>query len=281
MKNVTTFFRNADQRYYQMIFLIGLLLYATFSVRVPHLTAEHIISIILSAQVAQWAFSRAVGIKYDFRSPLISSLSISILLASYEMWVGILAAVLMVASKFVLRANGKHIFNPANFAIVVVAVLLPGVAVIEPGLWGAVALWPSLLSLQLLIPSFVVFAAGVWVTRSIKRYDIAFFFLIAHILTMLAFEAVGFVSSVPLIPQFLSIAFLLFTFFMITDPKTIPDSKLGRLIFAIACAVLGGVFHYVFDVQPGFFYSLFVVCAFTPLIDKFLGGERFEWRTRS
>lgn len=45
----------------------------------------------------------------DLRSPLITGLSLSLLLRADEPWVHALAAAIAIGSKFVLRIDGKHI----------------------------------------------------------------------------------------------------------------------------------------------------------------------------
>lgn len=271
MKNITNLLTTIDQRYYQIAFLTGLLSYGAFVLHIPHLSVAYIITVFSVAQVTQWVASRIVGITYDFRSPIISSLAICILLSTFHLFIGALAAFLMVASKFVLRVNNKHIFNPANFGFLVPVVLLPSYAAITPEQWGNATIWASLF----------VMVFGILVTRSIQRYDIAFFFLIAHVVTMGSFAIFGYTTFTDLLPQFSSIALILFTFFMITDPKTIPNSRFGRGIFAVFCASYGGILHFVLDLKPGFVYAIFIACACTPLIDMYLKGERFEWRRRS
>src|SRR5690348_1585757 len=51
----------------------------------------------------------------DLRSPLITGLSLSLLLRADEPWVHALAAAIAIGSKFVLRIDHKHIWNPAGF----------------------------------------------------------------------------------------------------------------------------------------------------------------------
>lgn len=257
-----------DQRYFQIVFLTGLLLYGMFVVDIEHMSIAWVMTILVSSQVTQWFFSRAMDLPYDYRSPLISTLSISILLNSQLLLIGMLAAFMMVASKFLLRTSEKHLFNPANFGVLVAVIFFSPYAMISPGQWGPLAGWVSL----------VVAVVGVCVTSSIKRYDIAFFFLGGYATVIVLLSLLG-VTHLSLIPtHFTSISVLLFSFFMITDPKTIPNTRLGRFIFALACAAIGGIFHFIIGLQPGFFYALPLACLATPLIDRTLGGEKFQWR---
>lgn len=262
--------RSLDQRYFQIAFLFGLTLYGGVVLHIPHITIAYVLTIFFTAQLMQWLFSRAVSIPFDFRSSLISTFSLSLLVSSQSLLIGMLAAILMVSSKFLLRIDDKHIFNPANFALIVVVLVFPELASVNPGQWSDAAIFVSL----------VVIVSGLLVTGSIKRYDIAFYFLAFHFLTTLIFSFFEGFQISEVVAQFTSVALLLFTFFMITDPKTIPDSAVGRAIFAAFCAGFGGVLEHVSGVGPGFVYALFVAALILPVIDHIFVGERFQWRAR-
>src|SRR5262245_2436627 len=83
--------------------------------------------------------------KFDPRSPLITGLSLSLLLRADEPWLHALAAVIAIGSKFVLRVDGKHIWNPAGLAIVVLLFTSNDVW-ISPGQWGSAVWFVALLS---------------------------------------------------------------------------------------------------------------------------------------
>ena len=144
-------------------------------------------------------------------SALITCFGLSILLRADTLWVHPLAAALAISSKFVLRANGKHVFNPANIGVIAASVALPG-AWVSPGQWGhdiALAGW------------FVVL--GGLVTQRARRWDIAWAFLAAW-LAMCAVRVALLGQPWPvLMHQLDNGALLLFAFFMISDPMTIPD----------------------------------------------------------
>lgn len=262
--------KELDQRYFQIAFLFGLTCYGGLVLHIPHLTLAYVGTIFVSSQIFQWLFSRSVGIPYDFRSSLISTFSLSLLVSSQSLLIGVLAAGLMVGSKFLLRVNDKHIFNPANFALIVCVLVFPNLASIQPGQWSEAAV----------LSSFVVAVCGLLVTGSIRRYDIAFYFLGCQFIASTTSVLLGYLTWSQVGAQFSSVALLLFTFFMITDPKTIPNTNVGRLIYAAFCAGFGAVLQFVVGVGPGFVYALFVAALFLPVIDTIFKGESFQWKSR-
>ena len=69
----------------------------------------------------------ALGLEHKgVLSALITCFGVSLLLRADTLWVHPLAAAIAISSKFVLRVNGKHVFNPANLGVIVALALLPG-----------------------------------------------------------------------------------------------------------------------------------------------------------
>src|SRR5207247_3026269 len=78
------------------------------------------------------------------RSALISGLSLCLILRTGSPGLATAAAVIAIASKFLIRFNGKHLFNPTNFGLVAMMALTPRVWV-SPGQWGYSALFAFLM----------------------------------------------------------------------------------------------------------------------------------------
>ena len=73
-------------------------------------------------------------------------------------------------------------------------------------------------------------------------------------------------------------ALLIFTFFMISDPRTSPDSRLGRFIFAVSVAVLAHYMTFFMQMRPALYVALIALAPFVFVIDKILPAQRFAWR---
>ena len=212
---------------------------------------------IAAALLTQAVCARLSGSpQIDLRSPLITGLSLSLLLRANAPWLPALAGVVAIASKFVLRFDGRHIFNPAGFAIVLLLALSSGVW-ISPGQWGT-GIW---------LASLLVFFA-VLVLQAAQRSDVALFFLGAHAALLLARAYwLGDPLAIPL-HQMQGGSLLIFAFFMISDPKTTPDSRLARLLFALAVAALGHYLAFFMQMRPALYVALIVLSPITPLLNR-------------
>ena len=258
-----------DARIWQIVSLSLLLTYGIVQLGFdqPPFSAALIIA---TALCTQWACGRWVGLKtFDPLSPLITGLSLSILLrANDPLWLA-LAAMLAIASKFLLRADGKHVFNPANFALAVM-LLATDAAWISPAQWGS-ATWAAFLFVSL----------AVLVLSRAKRGDIAIAFLAAYvaILFVRAFY-LGDPLAIP-IKQMQSGSVLLFAFFMISDPKTTPDRRSLRIVYAVLVAALAATIQFALYRPQGLVLALFCLSPLVPLLDRLVRRERpdgrFQW----
>jgi Na+-transporting NADH:ubiquinone oxidoreductase subunit NqrB len=255
----------ADPRHFQILALAVLLLFNVGWLDFGALPLNSALA-IGSALATQIACSRLYGLpQLDLRSPLITGLSLSLLLRADEPWLHALAGVIAIGSKFVLRIDGKHVWNPAGFAIVTLLLTSNGVW-ISPGQWGT-ALW---------FAALLAFLA-ILVLHAARRTDIALFFLGSHAALLLTRALwLGDPLAIPL-HQLQSGSLLIFAFFMISDPRTSPDSRLGRFLFALAVAGLGHWLAFTMQMRPALYLALIALSPLTLLIDKILPAERFSW----
>ncbi len=221
----------SDARHYQIAALATLLIFnlgwLDFGAKPLHSALA-----IAGALATQAACSRYFGLPHiDLRSPLITGLSLSQLLRADDPLLHALAGMIGILSKFVLRIDGKHIWNPAGFAIVVLLVTSSGVW-ISPGQWGSSVWFAALLGFFAIL-----------VLSAARRSDVAIFFLGSHAALLFARALwLGDPLAIPL-HQLESGSLLIFAFFMISDPRTTPDSRLGRFIFAFSVALLDPAGH--------------------------------------
>jgi Na+-transporting NADH:ubiquinone oxidoreductase subunit NqrB len=216
--------------------------------------------------ITQYVCSRLAGLpKLDLRSPLITGLSLSLLLRADAPWLYAVAAVIAIGSKFLLRTDGKQIWNPAGLAIVVL-LLTSNEVWISPGQWGADVWFATLTGFLAIL-----------VLGAARRADIAIFFFTSHAALLLARAWwLGDPLAIPM-HQLQSGSLLIFTFFMISDPRTTPDSVLGRFLFALAVALLAHYMAFFMQTQPALYFALIALSPATLVIDKLIPARRFTW----
>jgi len=170
-----------------------------------------------------------------------------------------------IASKFALRWRRKHVFNPTNFGLVVM-MLVTGQVWVSPGQWGSAATF-----------GFLMASAGCLVVTRARRADVTLVFLGTW--AALLFGRSMWLREPVAVPihRLESGALILFAFFMISDPKTTPDSRVGRMLFAGLVAAGAYVVQFVLFRTNGFLWSLAVASLLVPVIDWLLPGRRYRW----
>jgi Na+-transporting NADH:ubiquinone oxidoreductase subunit NqrB len=258
----------ADPRLYQIGVLGSLLVYGMgwLGFDISPARAALILSTVLATQAL---CDRLDGPRpANIKSALISGLSLCLLLRTNFTALAFLGAVIAIAGKFLFRYHRKHIFNPTNGGIVALLMLTDHVWM-SPGQWGSVAFF-----------GFLMACLGTIVVTRAARSDVTFAFILFY--SGLLFGRSLYLGEPLTIPihRLQSGALLLFTFFMISDPKTTPDSRAGRVLFAalVAC----GAWYVQFRLfrTNGLLWSLAVWSMAVPLIDRLLPGHRYTWNAK-
>jgi len=257
--------RKADPRYFQIATLGSLLTYGLFVLGFD-ITIPRALAIIVTAVAAQGIFSWVSGVpRLDIKSALISAFSLCLLLRTSSLLLAVVAAVITIGSKFLIRVDGKHIFNPTNLGIVLMLLLSDQVWV-SPGQWGGAAL-----------AAFLFAAAGTLVVNRAARSDVTFAFLLFFCAILFGRSLwLGDPMAIPL-HRLENGALLLFAFFMISDPKTTPDSRAGRILFAMLVATGAAWIQIKMFRSDALLWSLAGFSILVPLIDRILPGSRYSW----
>lgn len=172
-------------------------------------------------------------------SAAITGCGLSILInVSHGIFLPLIPVFFAISSKHIFTAQGQHVFNPALFGVV--ASLLVGGDMITPSpsyQWGGG---------ELTIVIFIVTAAILLFVRKINRSTLIISFLIFY-LAQLCLRALLTPDLMPahmlFLGAFANPAFYLFTFFMITDPKTSPEGKWGQIFMAFAIVLIDLALH--------------------------------------
>lgn len=253
-----------DPRLYQIASLSTLLLYGLLWLHFD-VSLWQIAITLGTALLTQYGCTRYYNLpSFDPRSPLISALSLCLLLRTDHLAIAALAACIAIASKFVIRWKDKHLFNPTNLALVVM--IAGGLGWISPGQWGQVAWF-----------GFLIACLGSLVVTRAARADVTLAFL-AFYVGLLFTRALwlGDPLTIPL-HQIESGALLIFAFFMISDPKTTPDSRSGRIVYALIVSFAALYIQFGLFRPNGPLWGLIACAPLVPLLDYLLPGSRYDW----
>lgn len=191
----------------------------------------------------------------------ISGLAVGMLLYANERLLPIaFAAVTAIASKHLLRVgtNGgsRHVFNPSNLGITATLLAFPWVGIAQPymftenlrGGWD----W--------LLPAVIICTGSFLNAKLTRRVPLILAWLGAFVLQAVVRHFLFGSLLLPALNPMTGVAFLLFTYYMVTDPATTPSSWRGQVAFGAAVGAAYGTLmalHVVF----GLFFGLSLVCA--------------------
>jgi Na+-translocating ferredoxin:NAD+ oxidoreductase RnfD subunit len=181
-------------------------------------------------------------------SSILSGLIIGfVIFRSQPWWIFALAAILAITSKYVLRFNNKHIFNPAAFGIFTAIILL-----------RAQTQWQGTYDWYILAP------AGLYAIIRIRKSELFFGY---GVVTFILFGAQAVMQKVPVLNIFGYLSYF-YIFVMIIEPRTTPVKPRAKWLFGASLAALIFVLTGTgvkFDVELA---SLLIMNMCVPLLNK-------------
>ena len=186
-------------------------------------------------------------------------------------------------TKYAIRYRGSHVFNPSNVGLVIVFLVF-GSTRVEP-----LDFWWAPLDLGMLAAYAVILVGGVIITRRLQLLASAltFWLVFAAGIGVLAASGHCMVARWAFVPVcgfdfwrviVTSPEVLIFLLFMITDPKTAPAGRVGRMVFGAVVAVVATVLMAPqtneFGSKVALLGSLVLVCAIRPLLERLLPEAR-------
>jgi enediyne biosynthesis protein E5 len=188
-------------------------------------------------------------------SAYVSGISVGILVRSPEYWPYALCAAISITSKYLIRVDGRHIFNPSNLGMVAMLVLAADTVAGLSVQWG-----------NNLLPLLAVWCFGAAIIASLGRFHITFTYVAAFVLFSVVRAQV---TGHPWLSEVAPITgpmYQLFIFFMITDPKTTVRPKWAQALVAFLVAAVEALLRLMEFVHAPY-YALFLVGPAANLIE--------------
>jgi len=115
------------------------------------------------------------------------------------------------------------------------------------------------------------------VLRKVGRLDTTAAFLVTYAsLELFRNQKLGWTIDV-FAHRMMSGSLLLFSFFMITDPRVIPDRKTARIAWTALVAVLTFVLRNFYFMPTAIFCALFALSPLSVLFDALFPAKHFQW----
>ncbi|QYO65426.1 hypothetical protein [Leptolyngbya sp. 7M] len=189
-------------------------------------------------------------------SAYISGISAGILIRSPEFWPFALCAAVAISSKYVLRVDGRHLWNPTNFAVSFMLFAAPFSVASLSIQWG-----------NDLYAMLVIWLLGSVIIYRLKRFHITLTYVLAFVFFAFIRSAWTGHSFLAEVAPITGPMYQLFIFFMITDPKTtVRHSKRAQIIVVLFIAAAEAVLRLAENVHAPY-YALFIVGPIANLID--------------
>jgi enediyne biosynthesis protein E5 len=165
----------------------------------------------------------------NLQSAYISGISLTLLIKPQgaTLWPFVIGGFLAIASKYVLQYRNNHVWNPTNFAIVVLLLAATNRISVLSHQWG-----------NELATNLVIWAFGLVIATRVRVVHITLTY-VASFLILNALRALA--MGQPVLAEIAPITgpmYQLFVFFMITDPRTVVRDRRWQVAVTILIAMV-------------------------------------------
>jgi Na+-translocating ferredoxin:NAD+ oxidoreductase RnfD subunit len=203
-------------------------------------------------------------------------------------WIFAGTAAVGLLSKYVIRFRGAHVFNPSNFGLVLCFLLL-GPARADP-----LDFWWGPMSPALALALAIIVVGGFLILSRLRLIAMAVSFWLVFVVVLAVVVATGHaitarwhLGPVEGLQFWTVLAFspevLVFLFFMLTDPRTVPSGRRARIVFGISVALLAALLiapaRTEFWAKVALLAALALVCAARPALAVLASSRRPAGRT--
>lgn len=246
IKNIKKWLKNIKHQMILMLFVLSVV--GMFQNNWRNTFSQLLIS-IAAALLTDYIATYIKKKKHFFsESAVITGFIIALVLPPGVKWfIPLTAAIIAIAQKYIIRYDNKRIFNPASLGL-----LVSFFAFKTFMFWWGGSVW------------WLVLLMGIPIMYFFKRLELPLSYLGAFIITL---GISNFINKAPVMNAFL-MANSFFAFVMVVEPKTSPNSMVGRILFGFLLGVLSGMLIIFLPQYDAFLISLLVLNVLVPVINK-------------
>jgi len=251
-----------ENRFLPPILITSILLAAHLSFGVLESYQRTVLAIV-TAIATELAMGRITYRRWPHpASAYITGISVGILTRSPFYWPYVLISFISIASKYVLRLEGRHLWNPSNFGVSAVLFLAPATVSLLSIQWGN-TLWPMV----------VIWILGTAIVWRVGRLHISATYVASFLLFSLIRSVVTGTPWLATVAPITGPMYQLFIFFMVTDPKTTVRSTSGQCVVVFAVALVEAILRLA-QVVYAPFYALFLVGPAALLFESWMSNPQ-------
>jgi Na+-translocating ferredoxin:NAD+ oxidoreductase RnfD subunit len=240
-------FLSIDNRYLPPFFITTILLVGQLSFGLLESLSRTILA-IGTAMLFDLVLGRIVyGKTPNLASAYITGISVGILVRSPEHWPYALTSAIAITSKYAIRWHGRHLWNPSNFAICAMLLLVPEFFSTLSVQWGN-NLWPMV----------IVWILGALITWRVRRFHITLSYVGAFVALAALRSGITGHAFLAEVAPITGPMYQLFIFFMITDPKTTVKPRWAQCLVAALVAGMEMVLRLAENIHAPY-YALTIV----------------------
>jgi Na+-translocating ferredoxin:NAD+ oxidoreductase RnfD subunit len=249
------FLKKIDNRFLPPILITVILLTGHFTFGILEAYEKTLVA-ILAAIGAEMLLGKLTYGKWPHpASAYITGISVGILIRSPFIWPYFFASVISILTKYVLRLDNRHLWNPSNFGIEALLFLAPQTVALLSVQWGN-NLWPMA----------IIWTLGFVIVWRVGKLHVSAAYVAAFVVFAFVRSAITGTPWPATLAPITGPMYQLFIFFMITDPKTTVRPKWAQALVAFLVAAVEAVLRLMEFVHAPY-YALFLVGPTANLIE--------------
>jgi len=222
---------------FQQLINLLLLIYLSYNNHTLQASLFMVILLMAFSGMLELAIKKTFFIPY---SAFITSLGVVLMVGWTRWYIPFIAIFLAIIQKHYLKLDNKHIFNPSNFALIFAVFIFYPKALPIIGEVGKESLIV-----------YLIIIVGALILIRVNRYLITLSFLLAY--TILNYIILSHIdttwSSEHFIASLYSTSFIVYIFFMLTDPITTPNKATLQIAFGFSVAFVIILLDYYFGIR--------------------------------